>query len=110
MPRNIIPDSPKDEQFADKTIGEILTKDEKYNRFLSLVDNCGTTLPLRGPGPLTVFVPTNDAVDKFRDGRLIYMLYHVSTNTILYTCMLYHVSTTVIPMTMQIPRTLQHSQ
>uniref|UniRef100_A0A673VS04 Stabilin 1 n=1 Tax=Salmo trutta TaxID=8032 RepID=A0A673VS04_SALTR len=52
MPRNILPDSPKDEQ------------------------NCGTTLPLRGPGPLTVFVPTNDAVDKFRDGRLIYMLFH----------------------------------
>ena len=25
-------------QFADKTIGEILTKDDKYNRFLSLVD------------------------------------------------------------------------
>lgn len=25
-------------QFADKTIGEILTKDGKYNRFLSLVD------------------------------------------------------------------------
>lgn len=25
-------------QFADKTIGEILTKDEKFNRFLSLVD------------------------------------------------------------------------
>nr|XP_029511972.1 stabilin-1-like isoform X2 [Oncorhynchus nerka] len=76
IPRNILPDSPKDEQFADKTIGEILTKDEKYNRFLSLVDNCGTTLPLRGPGPLTVFVPTNDAVDRFRDGRLIYMLFH----------------------------------
>uniref|UniRef100_A0A8C7NTQ0 Stabilin 1 n=1 Tax=Oncorhynchus mykiss TaxID=8022 RepID=A0A8C7NTQ0_ONCMY len=95
IPRNILPDSPKDEQFADKTIGEILTKDEKYNRFLSLVDNCGTTLPLRGPGPLTVFVPTNDAVDKFRDGRLIYMLFHVSTNTMLYTCMLYHVSTTL---------------
>lgn len=26
------------EQFADKTIGEILTKDDKFNRFLSLVD------------------------------------------------------------------------
>lgn len=25
-------------QFADKTIGEILTKDVKFNRFLSLVD------------------------------------------------------------------------
>lgn len=25
-------------QFADKTVGEILTKDEKFNRFLSLVD------------------------------------------------------------------------
>ncbi|XP_035517937.1 stabilin-1 [Morone saxatilis] len=65
---------PRDEQFADKTIGEILTKDRKYNRFLSLVDNCGSPPPLRGPGPLTVFVPTNQAVDKARDGSILYML------------------------------------
>ncbi|XP_047195245.1 stabilin-1 [Hippoglossus stenolepis] len=65
---------PLDEQFADKTIGEILTKDPKYNRFLSLVDNCGSPPPLRGPGPLTVFVPTNQAVDLARDGSILYML------------------------------------
>ncbi|XP_046881637.1 stabilin-1 isoform X2 [Hypomesus transpacificus] len=65
---------PRDEQHADKTIGDILRKDERYNRFLSLVDNCGAPLPLRGPGPLTVFVPTNQAIDKFRDGRIMYML------------------------------------
>ncbi|XP_068171097.1 stabilin-1 isoform X2 [Antennarius striatus] len=66
--------SSHDEQFADKTIGEILAKDEKYNRFLSLVDNCGAPPPLRGPGPLTVFVPTNEAVDRARDGSILYML------------------------------------
>ncbi|CAB1422078.1 unnamed protein product [Pleuronectes platessa] len=43
--------SPRDEQFADKTIGEILTKDGKYNRWLSLVDNCGSPPPLRALGP-----------------------------------------------------------
>ncbi|KAL1007828.1 hypothetical protein UPYG_G00092170 [Umbra pygmaea] len=76
MPRNSAPDSPKNNEFIGKSIGEILTLDSKYNRFLSLVDNCGIPLPLRGPGPLTVFVPTNDAVDSFRDGRLIYMLHN----------------------------------
>ncbi|KAI3369756.1 hypothetical protein L3Q82_024579, partial [Scortum barcoo] len=65
---------PRDEQYADITIGEILTKDGKYNRFLSLVDNCGSPLPLRGPGPLTVFIPTNQAVDRARDGSILYML------------------------------------
>ncbi|KAM4612808.1 stabilin-1 [Polymixia lowei] len=69
-----LPDSPHDQQFSDKTIAEILTLDEKYNRFLSLVDNCGAPLPLRGPGPLTVFIPTNQAVDRSRDGSFIYML------------------------------------
>ncbi|KAM6927857.1 stabilin-1 [Xenentodon cancila] len=65
----------RDEQFADKTIGEILTLDDKYNRFLSLVDNCGSPPPLRGPGPFTVFVPTNKAVDRARDGSILYMLH-----------------------------------
>ncbi|XP_068598387.1 stabilin-1 [Brachionichthys hirsutus] len=72
---NILSDRrPHDEQFADKTIGEILAKDEKYNRFLSLVDNCGAPPPLRGLGPLTVFVPTNEAVDRARDGSILYMM------------------------------------
>uniref|UniRef100_A0A3Q3KRR5 Stabilin 1 n=1 Tax=Monopterus albus TaxID=43700 RepID=A0A3Q3KRR5_MONAL len=36
--------------------------------------NCGSPPPLRGPGPLTVFVPTNQAVDRARDGSILYML------------------------------------
>ncbi|KAA8593678.1 hypothetical protein FQN60_009794 [Etheostoma spectabile] len=73
--RFILMDNPSRQYtFADKTIGEILTKDEKYNRFLSLVDNCGSPPPLHGPGPLTVFIPTNQAVDKSRDGSILYML------------------------------------
>lgn len=93
-------------KLSSKTIGEIFREDERFNRFLSLVDvsdlisclfsaflywtqafkvfcllllqNCGALLPVRGPGPLTVLVPTNKAIDKFRDGSLMYMLNDVS--------------------------------
>ncbi|XP_008297326.1 stabilin-1 [Stegastes partitus] len=65
----------RDQQFSDLTVGEILTKDGKFNRFLSLVDNCGSPPPLRGPGPITVFVPTNQAIDRARDGSILYMLH-----------------------------------
>ncbi|KAJ8259878.1 hypothetical protein GJAV_G00174480 [Gymnothorax javanicus] len=71
---NIVSASSGNEQHINKTIGEIIAKDPKYNRFLSLVDNCGTPMPLKGPGPLTVFIPTNNAIDRFRDGSLMYML------------------------------------
>uniref|UniRef100_A0A8C9RKG4 Stabilin 1 n=1 Tax=Scleropages formosus TaxID=113540 RepID=A0A8C9RKG4_SCLFO len=42
--------------------------------FLTLWQNCGAALPLKSPGPLTVFVPSNDAVDRARDGSIMYML------------------------------------
>lgn len=38
------------------------------------VQNCGAMLPLNGPGPLTVFIPSNQAVDNARDGSILYML------------------------------------
>uniref|UniRef100_A0A3B3ZVP4 Stabilin 1 n=1 Tax=Periophthalmus magnuspinnatus TaxID=409849 RepID=A0A3B3ZVP4_9GOBI len=41
--------------------------------------NCGASLPLGGPGPLTVFVPTNQAIDAARDGSILYMLNSVIT-------------------------------
>ncbi|KAM9757987.1 LOW QUALITY PROTEIN: stabilin-1 [Menidia menidia] len=67
--------SRRDELFTIGTIGEILKKYPQFNRFLSLVDNCGSPPPLRSRGPLTVFVPTNEAVDRSRDGSLLYMLH-----------------------------------
>uniref|UniRef100_A0A8B9CVC7 Stabilin 1 n=1 Tax=Anser brachyrhynchus TaxID=132585 RepID=A0A8B9CVC7_9AVES len=39
--------------------------------------NCGLPAILDGPGPFTVFVPSNDGVDKLRDGRLIYLFTEV---------------------------------
>nr|XP_061814251.1 stabilin-1-like [Nerophis lumbriciformis] len=62
--------------FSGMTIGEVVRRDTIFNRFLSLVDNCGATLPLNGPGPLTVFIPSNQAVDDARDGSILYMLNH----------------------------------
>ncbi|KAK3536514.1 hypothetical protein QTP86_013837 [Hemibagrus guttatus] len=61
-------------EFSSKTIGDILAEDARFNRFVSLLDNCGAPMPLQGPGPLTLFVPTNKAVDRSRDGSIIYML------------------------------------
>ncbi|XP_028854298.1 stabilin-1 isoform X2 [Denticeps clupeoides] len=71
---NLPSDAAVDTQYSSQTIGDILSKDARFNRFLSLVDNCGAPMPLRGAGPLTVFVPTNKAVDRFRDGSVLYML------------------------------------
>uniref|UniRef100_A0A452HVZ6 Uncharacterized protein n=1 Tax=Gopherus agassizii TaxID=38772 RepID=A0A452HVZ6_9SAUR len=40
-------------------------------------NNCGLPSILDGPGPFTVFVPSNNGVDKLRDGRLIYLFTEV---------------------------------
>ncbi|XP_059572069.1 stabilin-1 isoform X2 [Alligator mississippiensis] len=56
-----------------KTIGEILASMEIFSRFETILENCGLPSILDGPGPFTVFVPSNEGVDKLRDGRLIYL-------------------------------------
>uniref|UniRef100_A0A8U8BEX9 Uncharacterized protein n=1 Tax=Geospiza parvula TaxID=87175 RepID=A0A8U8BEX9_GEOPR len=43
--------------------------------------NCGLPAILDGPGPFTVFVPSNDAVDRLRDGRLIYLFTEVGAHS-----------------------------
>lgn len=43
-------------------------------KLLLSLQNCGSPPPLQAPGPLTVFVPTNQAVDRARDGSILYML------------------------------------
>uniref|UniRef100_A0A8D0GDZ6 FAS1 domain-containing protein n=1 Tax=Sphenodon punctatus TaxID=8508 RepID=A0A8D0GDZ6_SPHPU len=57
----------------EKTIGEILASLEISSRFETILENCGLPSILDGPGPFTVFVPSNEAVDRLRDGRLIYL-------------------------------------
>uniref|UniRef100_A0A670IMJ0 Stabilin 1 n=1 Tax=Podarcis muralis TaxID=64176 RepID=A0A670IMJ0_PODMU len=48
---------------------------------LIFLQNCGLPSFLDGPGPFTVFVPSNEAVDKLRDGRLIYLFTEVSVGS-----------------------------
>ncbi|XP_073430420.1 stabilin-1 [Dendrobates tinctorius] len=55
------------------TIGDILATTEIFNRFQTMLENCDLPPILNGPGSFTVFVPTNEAVDSLRDGRLIYL-------------------------------------
>uniref|UniRef100_A0A8C6JBN5 Uncharacterized protein n=1 Tax=Melopsittacus undulatus TaxID=13146 RepID=A0A8C6JBN5_MELUD len=45
--------------------------------------NCGLPSILDGPGPFTVFVPSNEGVDKLRDGRLIYLFTEVRAHSTL---------------------------
>uniref|UniRef100_A0A803SQ99 Stabilin 1 n=1 Tax=Anolis carolinensis TaxID=28377 RepID=A0A803SQ99_ANOCA len=45
--------------------------------YFIFLQNCGLPSILDGPGPFTVFVPSNEAVDKLRDGRLIYLFTEV---------------------------------
>lgn len=47
------------------------------------MQNCGLPAILDGPGPFTVFVPSNDGVDKLRDGRLIYLFTEVRAHNTL---------------------------
>ncbi|XP_034295185.1 stabilin-1 isoform X2 [Pantherophis guttatus] len=58
---------------AQKTIAEILASMDIASRFETILENCGLPSILGGPGPFTVFVPSNEAIDKLRDGRLIYL-------------------------------------
>uniref|UniRef100_A0A8C5J7C1 Stabilin 1 n=1 Tax=Junco hyemalis TaxID=40217 RepID=A0A8C5J7C1_JUNHY len=67
--------------FLQKTIGEILASMEIFSRFETILENCGLPAILDGPGPFTVFVPSNDAVDKLRDGRLIYLFTEVGAHS-----------------------------
>uniref|UniRef100_A0A452FRZ0 Stabilin 1 n=1 Tax=Capra hircus TaxID=9925 RepID=A0A452FRZ0_CAPHI len=62
-----LPEDPK------RTIGQILASNEVFTRFETILENCGLPSFLDGPGPFTVFAPSNEAVDGLRDGRLVYL-------------------------------------
>ncbi|XP_074054250.1 stabilin-1 isoform X2 [Macrotis lagotis] len=57
----------------EKSIGKILASMDIFSRFETILENCGLPSILDGPGPFTVFAPSNSAVDSLRDGRLIYL-------------------------------------
>uniref|UniRef100_A0A7N4PTT9 Stabilin 1 n=1 Tax=Sarcophilus harrisii TaxID=9305 RepID=A0A7N4PTT9_SARHA len=66
-----------------KSIGKILASMDVFSRFETILENCGLPSILEGPGPFTVFAPSNTAVDSMRDGRLIYLFTEVSVPNLL---------------------------
>uniref|UniRef100_A0A8C3BMN8 Stabilin 1 n=1 Tax=Cairina moschata TaxID=8855 RepID=A0A8C3BMN8_CAIMO len=64
-------------------MSEINQHDARGKFFRKLDVNCGLPAILDGPGPFTVFVPSNDGVDKLRDGRLIYLFTEVRAHNTL---------------------------
>lgn len=65
---------------VDTLMFELLEFDEPLSSILlSLTpQSCSLPVSLRSVGPLTVFVPTNEALDLFQDGTVTYMITHVS--------------------------------
>uniref|UniRef100_A0A663EV22 Stabilin 1 n=1 Tax=Aquila chrysaetos chrysaetos TaxID=223781 RepID=A0A663EV22_AQUCH len=57
--------------------------DKSVSEKVKSLSNCGLPAILDGPGPFTVFVPSNDGVDKLRDGRLIYLFTEVRAHRTL---------------------------
>uniref|UniRef100_A0A3Q1AJG6 Stabilin 1 n=1 Tax=Amphiprion ocellaris TaxID=80972 RepID=A0A3Q1AJG6_AMPOC len=57
--------------------GNIKLNSESFNHSsVSLfLQNCGSPPPLKGPGPITVFVPTNQAIDRARDGSILFFMH-----------------------------------
>nr|XP_014344303.1 PREDICTED: stabilin-1 [Latimeria chalumnae] len=70
-------DSLDEDSLSDvqKTVGNIIAETEMFNRFQMLLEQSESiTDVLYRSDPITVFVPSNDAVEKLRDGTLFYLL------------------------------------
>ncbi|XP_043934440.1 stabilin-1 [Protopterus annectens] len=59
---------------SQETVGRIISKNNQFSRFQTLIENSNMPNILDRPGSFTVFAPSNEAIEKLRDGRLIYML------------------------------------
>lgn len=47
---------------TQESIFEVLQEDSRFSTFSSLLDSSGLGMTLSGPGPFTVFAPTNEAM------------------------------------------------
>jgi len=47
---------------AQESIFDVLQDDSRFSTFSSLLDSAGLGMTLSGPGPFTVFAPTNEAM------------------------------------------------
>ena len=73
-----------------RTIQDILEEESRFSQFETAVDSAGLAQTLSGPGPFTVFAPTNEAFQGMQDVNLLLspeqrdrlrglILYHVNS-------------------------------
>lgn len=76
------------EQTGNQTIVEIASGNPEFSTLVTAVQAAGLVDTLNGPGPFTVFAPTNAAFDALPDGTLDALL---ANTTALTSVLTYHV-------------------
>jgi transforming growth factor-beta-induced protein len=77
------------ELLIPRTIADVAAEDPNFSTLSNLLARSGLSDTLAGPGPFTVFAPTNDAFAKIPADRLNFLL---SNPDALYELLLYHVT------------------
>jgi transforming growth factor-beta-induced protein len=80
----------KPEPAPTKSIVEIAVGDSRFSTLVALVQQAGLASTLAGPGPFTVFAPTNDAFEKLRAAAPATYQAVVSTPALLAKVLTYH--------------------
>jgi uncharacterized surface protein with fasciclin (FAS1) repeats len=79
-----------DEPTADATIVDIAASNPDFSTLVTAVEAAGLTETLAGPGPFTVFAPTNDAFAKLPEGTVESLLEPANKDE-LTSILTYHV-------------------
>ena len=67
------PDALDDEEMVEEppmTVVDLAEADERFSTLASALEATNLDETLRGPGPFTIFAPTNDAFDELPEGTL----------------------------------------
>jgi uncharacterized surface protein with fasciclin (FAS1) repeats len=75
---------------STETIVQIASSDPDLSTLVTALSAADLVKTLEGPGPFTVFAPTNEAFGKLPKGILDFLL---ANTAVLKTVLLYHVST-----------------
>ncbi|MBN3320010.1 STAB2 protein, partial [Atractosteus spatula] len=74
---------PTVESDREENLLTIVANNGKFNKFRSLLQKSAIAHLLEGPGPITVFAPTNSALESMKEGTLEYLLSPEGNNKLL---------------------------
>ncbi|MCB0034645.1 MAG: fasciclin domain-containing protein, partial [Anaerolineales bacterium] len=77
-------EEPEDVMEELGTVGDIAMADDQFSILVDAVLATGLDTTLQGPGPITVFAPTNDAFAKLPEGTLDSLTTEQLTDILLY--------------------------